>query len=111
MDFHPPSTERRRSRTLASRSPRPSADQGGEPAAKIAPADADFDKRPPMITSEHIRACRDKGWFVLEDALASDSLEVLRRECQRFMDVDHGLISLAQSEIIVPMIPKLASGA
>jgi hypothetical protein len=39
-----------------------------------------------MIADDHIRAHRDHGWFVLQDALDTGSLEVLRRECQRFMD-------------------------
>jgi ectoine hydroxylase-related dioxygenase (phytanoyl-CoA dioxygenase family) len=38
-----------------------------------------------MITDGHIRAYREEGWFVLEDAVAADSLEVLRAECERFM--------------------------
>lgn len=39
-----------------------------------------------MIADDHIRAYRDHGRFVLQDALGTGSLEVLRRECQRFMD-------------------------
>jgi ectoine hydroxylase-related dioxygenase (phytanoyl-CoA dioxygenase family) len=53
-----------------------------------------------MITDDHIRAYRDHGWFVLEDALDTGSLEVLRRECQRFMDERDAEMDAAGTDVI-----------
>ncbi len=53
-----------------------------------------------MITDDHIRAYRDQGWFVLEDALDTGSLEVLRRECQRFMDERDAEMDAAGTDVI-----------
>jgi hypothetical protein len=53
-----------------------------------------------MITDDHIRAYRDHGWFVLEDALDTGSLEVLRRECQRFMDERDAEMDAAGTDVM-----------
>ena len=53
-----------------------------------------------MITDDHIRAYRDQGWFVLEDALDTGSLEILRRECQRFMDERDAEMDAAGTDVI-----------
>lgn len=44
----------------------------------------------PRITSAHARRFRDEGFFIVEDALAREDLETLRRECQRFVDERDG---------------------
>jgi ectoine hydroxylase-related dioxygenase (phytanoyl-CoA dioxygenase family) len=41
---------------------------------------------PARITREHARQFRDEGFFVLERAVSTSDLEVLRGECQRFID-------------------------
>jgi ectoine hydroxylase-related dioxygenase (phytanoyl-CoA dioxygenase family) len=53
-----------------------------------------------MITDDDIRAYRDQGWFVLADALDTGSLEVLRRECQRFMDERDAEMDAAGTDVI-----------
>jgi ectoine hydroxylase-related dioxygenase (phytanoyl-CoA dioxygenase family) len=53
-----------------------------------------------MINDDHIRAYRDQGWFVLDDALESASLEVLRRECQRFMDERDAQMDAAGTDVM-----------
>jgi ectoine hydroxylase-related dioxygenase (phytanoyl-CoA dioxygenase family) len=53
-----------------------------------------------MITDDHVQAYRDQGWFVLEDALDSGSLDVLRRECQRFMDERDAEMDAAGTDVI-----------
>jgi ectoine hydroxylase-related dioxygenase (phytanoyl-CoA dioxygenase family) len=40
----------------------------------------------PQITTEHVRRFRDEGFFVLESVLPQTELELLRSECQRFID-------------------------
>jgi ectoine hydroxylase-related dioxygenase (phytanoyl-CoA dioxygenase family) len=40
----------------------------------------------PQITTEHVRRFRDEGFFVLESVLPHTGLELLRSECQRFID-------------------------
>ncbi len=40
----------------------------------------------PQITIEHVRRFRDEGFFVLESVLPQTELELLRSECQRFID-------------------------
>jgi ectoine hydroxylase-related dioxygenase (phytanoyl-CoA dioxygenase family) len=40
----------------------------------------------PQITTEHFRRFRDEGFFVLESVLPQTELELLRSECQRFID-------------------------
>jgi len=40
----------------------------------------------PQITTEHVRAFPDEGFFVLESVLPNSELELLRSECQRFID-------------------------
>ena len=40
----------------------------------------------PQITTEHVRRFRDEGFFVLESVLPHTELELLRSECQRFID-------------------------
>ena len=40
----------------------------------------------PHITSAHARRFRDEGFFVVEGALPPKDLEILRGECQRFVD-------------------------
>src|SRR6266511_3517759 len=40
----------------------------------------------PQITTEHVRRFRDEGFFVLESVLPYTELELLRSECQRFID-------------------------
>src|SRR6266498_4361091 len=40
----------------------------------------------PQITTEHVRRFRDEGFFVLESVLPGTELELLRSECQRFVD-------------------------
>jgi hypothetical protein len=40
----------------------------------------------PQITTEHVRAFRDDGFFVLESVLPHTEVELLRGECQRFID-------------------------
>ena len=44
----------------------------------------------PRITSEQALAFRDEGWFVLESVVPADDLELLRSECQRFLDERDG---------------------
>jgi ectoine hydroxylase-related dioxygenase (phytanoyl-CoA dioxygenase family) len=53
-----------------------------------------------MITDDHVQAYRDQGWFVLEDALGSRSLDVLRRECQRFMDERDAEMDAAGTDVM-----------
>ena len=40
----------------------------------------------PHITSTHARRFRDEGFFLVEGALPPNDLEILRGECQRFVD-------------------------
>jgi ectoine hydroxylase-related dioxygenase (phytanoyl-CoA dioxygenase family) len=40
----------------------------------------------PLITPEQVGAFEDEGFFVLESVLPSSDLELLRSECQRFID-------------------------
>jgi Phytanoyl-CoA dioxygenase (PhyH) len=40
----------------------------------------------PQITTEHVRRFRDEGFFVLESVLPHTELDLLRSECQRFID-------------------------
>jgi ectoine hydroxylase-related dioxygenase (phytanoyl-CoA dioxygenase family) len=40
----------------------------------------------PRVAPEHTSRFRDDGFYVLESVLASSDLEVLRSECQRFID-------------------------
>src|SRR6266576_5796232 len=40
----------------------------------------------PQITTKHVRRFRDEGFFVLESVLPQTELELLRSECQRFID-------------------------
>src|SRR6266516_1318619 len=40
----------------------------------------------PQITTEHVRRFRDEGFFVLKSVLPHTELELLRTECQRFID-------------------------
>jgi ectoine hydroxylase-related dioxygenase (phytanoyl-CoA dioxygenase family) len=40
----------------------------------------------PLVTPEHAQQFRDDGFFVLEGVVPPDALEVLRNECQRFID-------------------------
>jgi ectoine hydroxylase-related dioxygenase (phytanoyl-CoA dioxygenase family) len=40
----------------------------------------------PQITSPHARRFREEGFFVLEGAVPPSDLDVLRGECQRFVD-------------------------
>jgi ectoine hydroxylase-related dioxygenase (phytanoyl-CoA dioxygenase family) len=53
-----------------------------------------------MITDGHIRAYREEGWFVLEDAVAPDALEVLRAECRRFMDERDAEMDAAGTDVM-----------
>ena len=53
-----------------------------------------------MITDDHVRAYREEGWFVLEGALDPGSLEVLRRECQRFMDERDAEMDAAGTDVM-----------
>jgi ectoine hydroxylase-related dioxygenase (phytanoyl-CoA dioxygenase family) len=53
-----------------------------------------------MISQDHIQAYRDQGWFILEDALDRGSLEVLRSECQRFMDERDAQMDAAGTDVI-----------
>jgi ectoine hydroxylase-related dioxygenase (phytanoyl-CoA dioxygenase family) len=40
----------------------------------------------PQMRPEHARSFRDEGFFVLESVLSASDLELLRGECQRFID-------------------------
>jgi ectoine hydroxylase-related dioxygenase (phytanoyl-CoA dioxygenase family) len=40
----------------------------------------------PRVTAAHARRFRDQGYFVVEGALSPTDLEMLRGECQRFVD-------------------------
>jgi ectoine hydroxylase-related dioxygenase (phytanoyl-CoA dioxygenase family) len=40
----------------------------------------------PHVTSEHADGFRDEGFFVLESVLPASDLDMLRGECQRFID-------------------------
>jgi len=40
----------------------------------------------PDVTPEHARSFRDEGLFVLENVVPASDLELLRNECQRFID-------------------------
>ena len=53
-----------------------------------------------MIADDHVRAYRDEGWFVLEDALDSGPLETLRSECQRFMDERDAEMDAAGTDVM-----------
>src|SRR3982751_3551588 len=53
-----------------------------------------------MITDDRAKAYRDQGWFALEDALDSGSLDVLRRECQRFMDERDAEMDAAGTDVM-----------
>ena len=53
-----------------------------------------------MITDEHIRAYADEGWFVVKNALDRESIELLRRECQRFMDERDAEMDAAGTDVI-----------
>jgi len=53
-----------------------------------------------MITDAHVVSYREEGWFVLEDAVDRDSLEVLRRECRRFMDERDAEMDAAGTDVI-----------
>jgi ectoine hydroxylase-related dioxygenase (phytanoyl-CoA dioxygenase family) len=53
-----------------------------------------------VVTNTHLRAYREHGWFVLEDAIDRDSLEVLREECQRFMDERDAEMDAAGTDVM-----------
>src|SRR5215216_3862228 len=53
-----------------------------------------------MLTDAHVLSYRKEGWFVLEDAVDRDSLEVLRRECRRFMDERDAEMDAAGTDVI-----------
>ena len=53
-----------------------------------------------MITDRRLHAYREQGWFVLEDALDQDTVELLRRECQRFMDERDAQMDAAGTDVM-----------
>jgi ectoine hydroxylase-related dioxygenase (phytanoyl-CoA dioxygenase family) len=53
-----------------------------------------------MIRDRHLHAYREQGWFVLEDALDQDTVELLRRECQRFMDERDAQMDAAGTDVM-----------
>jgi ectoine hydroxylase-related dioxygenase (phytanoyl-CoA dioxygenase family) len=53
-----------------------------------------------VVTDTQLRAYREEGWFVLEDALDRTSLEVLREECQRFMDERDAEMDAAGTDVM-----------
>src|SRR5881398_889918 len=43
------------------------------------------ENKPMPVTADHVRRFHQDGFFVVEDALSSHDLQVLRDECQRFI--------------------------
>jgi ectoine hydroxylase-related dioxygenase (phytanoyl-CoA dioxygenase family) len=54
----------------------------------------------PLITPEHARSFRHEGFFILESILPASDLELLRGECQRFIDErDHEMDRLGVDKL------------
>lgn len=53
-----------------------------------------------QITPAQREQYREEGWFVLESAIPADLLELLRGECQRFLDKIHARMDADGTDVI-----------
>lgn len=53
-----------------------------------------------MISEEQKRQYREEGYFLLEKAMPQEHLEMLRDECQRFIDIEDARMDEAKTDVL-----------
>src|SRR5258708_3637009 len=54
----------------------------------------------PLITEEQKKQYQDEGYFILESVIPPEHLELLREECQRFIDRIHREMDAAGTDVL-----------